>query len=514
RLPSQAELARQALSAPLVSRAAALARWASEGLRVGAGGELLGEQLRSAAEHLGLKGEDGPALAAEAWNCAVDVGLVEVTEDNTAAEADDESLPRPDADETVGTATPGPELATLTGGTPAEVLELWQDVLETQLADAAMPSFDELFDRLGQETGAEGPGGTPPTPEDLEWDPEAEEEFLDAALANLYLLGAGGGADTAEGTEDAEVPEDADEPAHPPVPLPVLAASMVLPDDPDTPGGAPTEEELNEVTAVMMRLDEQFRILEPSGLVEYRPVDDALLSAADEEQPPEDDNLAEDVSRYGVVRLTPLGVHGLRTRMVAAGVAAPAVGDLAEAGAEELLSALLRYPEKAAQEEATQWLARRETAAAARELLAAARGDDPAAPRRRLLVQQALALAGADAEPALREVLDDGQLGGLARVWLTERGATDVPPPGEEMVFWLTVDTFAAQLLGEDAAGTDELRELVSGLVEQHSGFFEKVWRVEHPATADVLEALGRLHPDRRTAKDARRAAHRARSTG
>ncbi|MBB1246857.1 hypothetical protein GL263_25380 [Streptomyces durbertensis] len=510
RLPSEAELARQALAAPLVSRAATLARWASEGLRVGAGGELLGEQLRSAAEHLGLTGEDGPALAAEAWNCAVDVGLIEVAEDSTAADADDESLPRPDADETVGTATPGPELGTLTGGAPADVLELWQDVLETQLADAAMPSFDELFDRMGLESGADGTEGTPPNLGDLEWDPEAEEEFLDAALANLYLLSAGGDPD-APGSADAP---DADGPAHPPVPLPVLAASMVLPDDPDTAGGTPTEEELNEVTAVMMRLDEQFRILEPSGLVDYQPVDDALLGAADEDQPAEDDSLAEDVSRYGVVRLTPLGVHGLRTRMMAAGVAAPAVGDLAEAGAEELLTALLHYPEKAAQEEATRWLGGREMAAAARELLNAARGDDPAAPRRRLLVQQALALVGADAEPALREVLDDGQLGGLARVWLTERGATDVPPPGEEMVFWLTVDTFAAQLLGEDSAGTDELRELVSGLVEQHSGFFDKVWRVEHPATADVLEALGRLHPDRRTAKEARRAAHRARSAG
>jgi hypothetical protein len=35
---------------------------------------------------------------------------------------------------------------------------------------------------------------------------------------------------------------------------------------------------------------------------------------------------------------------------------------------------------------------------------------------------------------------------------------------------------------------------------------------VDHPATAEVLEAVGRLHPDRRLAKEARKAAFRARS--
>jgi hypothetical protein len=35
---------------------------------------------------------------------------------------------------------------------------------------------------------------------------------------------------------------------------------------------------------------------------------------------------------------------------------------------------------------------------------------------------------------------------------------------------------------------------------------------VEHPATADVLEAMGRLHPDKKVAKEARKAAFKARS--
>ncbi|WP_223268601.1 hypothetical protein [Streptosporangium nondiastaticum] len=105
-----------------------------------------------------------------------------------------------------------------------------------------------------------------------------------------------------------------------------------------------------------------------------------------------------------------------------------------------------------------------------------------------------------------------GELGGLARVWLAEHGAADVPEPGEDMVFWLTIDTIAAQLAA--SGDTDELRGLVESLVGQHSGFFDAAWRVEHPATADVLEAMGRLHPEKKVAKEARKAAFKARSRG
>jgi hypothetical protein len=78
------------------------------------------------------------------------------------------------------------------------------------------------------------------------------------------------------------------------------------------------------------------------------------------------------------------------------------------------------------------------------------------------------------------------------------------------MVFWLSIDTIAAQL---DVDGEPEdLQELVEGLTGQHSGFFETAWRVDHPATADVLEAMGRLHGDRAVAKEARKAAFKARS--
>ncbi|MDT7841296.1 hypothetical protein [Streptomyces justiciae] len=461
RLHPEAELARDALSTPLLSRAARLARWASPETRVDAGGGLAEDQLPAAAEYLGLTGDDAAAWASEAWRVAIDTGLVEIT------------------DEEEGTVAAGEDLALLTGGSPQDVLGVWLGALDTVVADASVPDLDDLMDAMDE-------GGEIDL-SSLDWDPEAEADFLDGVLGNLYLLTA-----------------NEDGPGDRPVPLPALAASMIVPND----MGEPTNDVLEQVSDAMMRLDDQFRVLEPIGLVEYQPVDEALMADADEEPAaPVDDT---DVSRYGMVRLTPLGLYGLRARLLEAGFAAPAVGDLVDKGADALLDGTAHFPPGAAQAETEQWLDRREPLDAARELLAASRGGDGGAPLRRLRCQQALSLVGPEAEPALRAVLDDPELGGLARVWLTERGAADVPPPSEAMIFWLTVDTVAAQLAAE--GNSEELQGLVEGLAQQHSGFFAAAWRVDHPATADVLEAMGRLHPDKKIAKEARKAAFKARS--
>ncbi|MEU5364389.1 hypothetical protein ABZ354_13005 [Streptomyces sp. NPDC005925] len=489
RLRPEAELARAALSTPLLSRAVRIARWAGPDTRVDAGGGLVDEQLPAAAEALGPRGNhtatgtpgpnvpdaaadpaagtaagtaaDAVALASEAWRVAVDTGLVRIT------------------DEEEGTVAPGEDLALLTGGSPHDVLGVWLGALDTVLADASVPALDGLVEAVDR-------GGDIDLSA-LGWDPEAEAEFLDGVLGNLYLMSV-----SEDGPGDAAVP------------LPALAASVIVPGD----MAEPTNAVLEQVSDAMMRLDDQFRMLEPVGLVEYRPVAEALLADAEEEPAAPVDET--DVSRYGMVRLTPLGRYGLRARLMDAGFEAPAVGDLADKGADALLDGTSAFGPAAARAETEQWLARREPLAAARELLAAARGTDTGAPLRRLRCQQALSLVGGTAEPALREVLDDAELGGLARVWLTEHGAAHVPPPAEAMVYWLTIDTLAAQLAAE--GDSEELRALVQGLAQQHGRFFEAVWRVDHPATADVLEAMGRLHPDKNIAKEARKAAFKARS--
>lgn len=264
RLHSEAELARDALAAPLLARAVRLARWAGPGSRVGAGGELVEAQLPAAAEHLGLAAdEDGAAEASEAWRLAVDTGLL--VHDPEGGDAGDDAE---------GTVSAGENLGLLTGGSPQDVLTIWLDGLEAVHADATAPVFDDFADLVGEDGSIDF--------DSLDWDPEAEAEFLDGVLGNLYLLTVGDGSE-----------------GEAPVPLPALAASMIVPDE----MGEPTDDILEQVSEAMMRLDDQFRLLEPIGIVAYRPVDETLLVEEGEEaQPPADD---EDVSRYGMVRLTP-----------------------------------------------------------------------------------------------------------------------------------------------------------------------------------------------------------------
>src|SRR5690242_16262990 len=175
RLRPEAELARDALSTPLLSRAAGLARWAGPDTRVDAGAGLVDEQLPAAAAELGLTGEDAAADASEAWRVAVDAGLVEVV------------------DEEEGTVAAGDGLALLTGGSPRDVLGVWRAALETVLGDASVPDLGGLVDAI-----AEGEGSGEIDLDALDWNPEAEAEFLDGVLGNLYLLTAGG-----EGADDA-----------------------------------------------------------------------------------------------------------------------------------------------------------------------------------------------------------------------------------------------------------------------------------------------------------------------
>jgi hypothetical protein len=515
------DLARLALAVPLLDRALRLTRWAAPHRPVDALGDLPEADLVQAAAALGLpaegeEGETGLAETAQAWGVAIDTGLLTLEIDEQAEES------TPDG-ETAGRAVPGAAYRRITAGDPRDVLDIWLAAAESVLAEAASPDFESLRGVLDE--GDEGDLGLL---DDLDWDPDEEAEFLDTALANLYALtamdeSAGGG----EGAGAGEEPGAGEFGAGGAVPLPVLAASLVVPEEMEHPSDAVLE----EVTEVMMRLDDHFRLLEPTGLLDYRPVDGALIDedAEDGENSGEDhsegdgqgggarsavpavaDLAPEEISRYGLVRLTPLGLHGMRERLSDAGAHAPALGDLTAGSGTDLLDALGEYPDHAARAEAELWLAGRKPAEAVRELLAAGRGDDPGAPRRRLVLQQTLTLLGTEAEPAVREVLDDRRLGGLARVWLTERGAGDVPAPDAAMVFWLTVDTLAAQLGADDDPTL--LADLVRDLVARHDGFFDAAWRVDHPATADVLDAMGRLHPDRKLAKDARKAAFKARS--
>ncbi|MFH8381988.1 hypothetical protein ACH4E7_13720 [Kitasatospora sp. NPDC018058] len=484
KLPADQELAEQAKAVPMFGYALALARWAAPHRVVDEFGDLVEEDQASAARLLGLAPAEGEVPeeaeveALRAWSLACDLDLVEL---GTTA-----------AGEHV--AVPGPDLEPAEQGDPETVLELWLTaagiVRELAVEADSMPEEPTEPSEEAEAAGEDEDGLS-----EVEEAREAAAELLDEALQVLY-----------ETTAFAE-------PGNETVPLGVLAALLVVPE-----GEEPSEELLGDITDVMVALDPMLGDLAELGLLDYRPIDPELFDEEEGEEPavvgeaPLDE---EESARFGLVRLTPLGQYGIRQWLLEDGYDAPLVGELAQGNAAELLRGVCESANVLPEEELRVWIAGREPAAAARELLAAARGDDGYGPLRRMLCVSALNLLGPGAEPAVREVLDDPELGGAARAWLSAQGAADVPVPDRAMALWTVIDTFAAQLL-DNGGDAELLRELITDLPVNGdpAEWFGELWRVDHPYTADVLEAIGELHPDRALAKEARKAAFKARSRG
>ncbi|MBO1417308.1 hypothetical protein [Streptomyces sp. FH025] len=487
KLPDERELAEQAKAVPMFGYALALARWAAPHRAVDEFGDLVEADRAPVARLLGLAPAEGEVPeeaeveALRAWSLACDLDLVEL-----GTTADGEHV-----------AVPGPDLEPAEQGDPETVLELWLTAagIVRELAVEA----DSLPEEEGEEAEEAGEAGEGEEAEDEDALSEVEEardaaaELLDEALQVLY-----------ETTAFAE-------PGNETVPLGVLAALLVVPE-----GEEPSEELLGDITDVMVALDPMLGDLAELGLLDYRPIDPELFDEEEGEEPavvgeaPLDE---EESARFGLVRLTPLGQYGIRQWLLEDGYDAPLVGELAQGDAAELLRGVCESTNVLPEEELRVWVSGREPEAAARELLAAARGSDAYGPLRRMLCVSALNLLGAGAEPAAREVLDDPELGGAVRAWLNALGVADVPVPDRAMALWTVVDTFAAQLL--DSGGDAELlRELITDLPVNGdaASWFGELWRVDHPYTADVLEAIGELHPDRALAKEARKAAFKARS--
>ena len=124
-----------------------------------------------------------------------------------------------------------------------------------------------------------------------------------------------------------------------------------------------------------------------------------------------------------------------------------------------------------------------------------------------------LDLAGAvlgEHADAAAQVHRDGPHAPLVLTWMLSRGALDPADadPHQVMVGMVTV---AAAMM--DVSGPEGALEFVQDADrEQVLELLEQLWRVDHPRLADVLEAIGRNHPDKKVAKAARKCLMRHRS--
>ena len=222
------------------------------------------------------------------------------------------------------------------------------------------------------------------------------------------------------------------------------------------------------------------------------------------------------------IRLTPLALAALHEQLVEAGVEIPLLPQTAaELTGAELLAMAEGISDTEFEAEASAWSAARGADAAARELLElAAQGE----PGERMLAVAAVTQIGAPAEAALRASLQVPQVRGYAKVTLlalsgidgTAAGSPDVPPDlelGPDDLAWLATDLLTLAC-DDEYPDPDDLavsfREAVP--LGQEVPLFEAMALSEHPDAEDVLDHLGKHHPDKQVAKAARTAAHKAAS--
>jgi hypothetical protein len=222
-----------------------------------------------------------------------------------------------------------------------------------------------------------------------------------------------------------------------------------------------------------------------------------------------------------VIRLTPLALAALHEQLVEAGVDIPLLPPTAaELTGSELLAMAEGVSDAEFEAEAQAWVESRGDDAAARELLElAAQGR----PGERMLAVAVVTAIGAPAEPALRASLAVEPLQGYAKVALLSlagiddiSGAGDVPSELElnpDDLAWIATDLLALAC-DDEYPDPDDLavsfREAVP--VGQETPLFEAMARSNHPDAEDVLNHLGRHHPDKQVSKAARTAAHKAAS--
>src|SRR6266498_103527 len=212
------------------------------------------------------------------------------------------------------------------------------------------------------------------------------------------------------------------------------------------------------------------------------------------------------------MRLTPLGRYGIRNILVSEGHTARAAGDLAAADAATLLDALPDYDPAGFDAELSGWLAGRDEASAVAQLLEAVPGTnpDPDLARRRVAVIAVLTkVKPDDARAILRGTAANGPDGRrhIAAGVLANLG--EEPPLYRETTQqWLLIDLLTALRAGNLG---ENLTQSTLEAIRSHA---DDLWRSDHPAAADAIEAAAAAirDTDKALAKRLRRSAHKART--
>lgn len=460
RLPSVAELAAQAREAPLARQLAALAMWVGSGRRVDEEGDLSPSDAAAAAAAAGA----GAADFAYVWEYAI------------AADW----LSYDDA---------GEDLVL-----PGELAEAWVDDTDEDVRFA----WDVTFGAVLAETLEVAAG--PAAADELAAEDDEDQAADDEDYAD----------DQDDEDEQGDAPDhDGDgEPALDFAGLPLALAILLY----TSRGEGLSRAELTEVfwaDAAVDMTQAQAAVAREEWLAAYGDPVELLLGKLAELRAIIDDG--------DTVALAPLALAELRDRLVEEGVdIALLPPTAAELTGAELLAMAEGVSEEEFYAESAAWAAARGTAPAARELLdLGAHGD----PGDRLLAVAAVSRLGAAAAPAWRDSLDVPPMSGYAKITLAtlEDGGAAGPParlePTPADVAWMATDLLALAC-DDEYPDPDELVVTFNEAVPAggEAALFDAMSRGVHPDAVAVLNHVGKYHPDKRVAKAARTAAHKAAS--
>ncbi|MCS7479006.1 hypothetical protein ACFFQW_46940 [Umezawaea endophytica] len=197
-------------------------------------------------------------------------------------------------------------------------------------------------------------------------------------------------------------------------------------------------------------------------------------------------------------RMTGLGAATMRDQMCDGGFTIPPMPAVADMTAADLVAATAALTPDELRADTAAWLALRSPADAAAELLAAAVDATG-----RVFAATTIADIPVDAATAWESALDTPGLRPYA-----QRALTRPHEPADRA--WLLVDTLAVTTDPDDRAAIAE--ELATAADGDETALFDHVWRLPHPDAAAVLTLIGDRHPEKKTAKAARKAAFKAAS--
>lgn len=198
-------------------------------------------------------------------------------------------------------------------------------------------------------------------------------------------------------------------------------------------------------------------------------------------------------------RLTPLAMLVMREELVDGGIDIPLLPPPAEMSAEQLLTTAGGRTGEELAGVADTWLSGRDPATAATDLLSAAAEAEPAG---RFYGSTILAKLP---DVPWQTVVDDPALGPYARARLgQDRSPLDAA--------WLMMDAISASAdvmgdLNPEAVVVVTTEALPAGREQE---VLADAWRLPHPLAYEVLTLVGTHHPDKKIAKAARTAAHKA----